>query len=95
MATVCQQLTITGRVQGVGYRGSMVQEARRLGVQGWVRNRRDGSVQALAAGDAAAVQALRDWARHGPPQARVEQVQASDVARPSDLPPGFDQRETV
>jgi acylphosphatase len=70
-------LTVTGSVQGVWYRGSMQDEARRLGVAGWVRNERDGSVVAEAEGDRAAVDALIAWARHGPPGARVSDVQVA------------------
>ena len=58
--TVTRQLRIHGRVQGVYYRASMVAEATRLGLHGWVRNRADGSVEALAQGGAPAVQALVD-----------------------------------
>jgi acylphosphatase len=67
-------LQITGRVQGVWFRESMRREAERLGVAGWVRNRPDGSVEAVAQGPADAVDALVDWARTGPPQARVERI---------------------
>lgn len=69
-----RRLVITGLVQGVGYRYSMVAAARRLGVTGWVRNRRDGSVEATIAGDAEAVAAMIDWARHGPAGAEVAHV---------------------
>lgn len=68
-------LDIRGRVQGVGYRWAMVSEARRLGLRGWVRNRPDGSVQALVAGPAAELQRLVDWARRGPQGARVAGVE--------------------
>ena len=67
-------LQILGRVQGVWFRESMRREAERLGVTGWVRNRPDGSVEAVAQGPAAAVDALVEWARTGPPQARVERI---------------------
>ena len=91
--TVTRQLRIHGRVQGVYYRASMVAEATRLGLHGWVRNRADGSVEALAQGGAPAVQALVDWARRGPPQALVKRVDVAD-AEPQTLPP-FEQRATA
>jgi acylphosphatase len=69
------RLLIRGRVQGVSFRSSMQVEARRLAVTGWVRNRRDGSVEAVAQGPAEAVEALVEWSRHGPPGARVTDVQ--------------------
>ena len=67
-------LQIQGRVQGVWFRESMRREAERLGVVGWVRNRPDGSVEAVAQGAPEAVDALVEWARIGPPQARVERI---------------------
>ena len=91
--TVTRQLRIHGRVQGVYYRASMVAEATRLGLHGWVRNRADGSVEALAHGGAPAVQALVDLALRGPPQALVERVDVAD-AEPQTLPP-FEQRATA
>lgn len=69
-----RHLIITGRVQGVWYRASMAQEAERLGVTGWVRNRNDGSVEAMVAGSDAQVAAIMNWARRGPPAAQVEHV---------------------
>ena len=68
------RLKILGVVQGVGYRWSMVQEARRLGVRGGVRNCRDGSVEAIVAGTTQALDQIIDWARKGPPSARVTAV---------------------
>ena len=77
MTTITQHLRITGRVQGVGYRWHMAQQARALGLTGWVRNRQDGSVEAQASGPADVVQALVDWAHHGPELARVDGVVVS------------------
>lgn len=68
-------LRIRGRVQGVGYRDAMCNAAKKLGCSGWVRNRSDGSVEALAQGAPETVDALLDWARRGPPAARVDSVE--------------------
>jgi acylphosphatase len=73
-----RRLLIVGRVQGVGYRISMERKARGLGVTGWVRNRRDGNVEALVQGSAEAVAALTDWAHSGPPGALVTDVRESE-----------------
>lgn len=73
-------LRVHGRVQGVGYRESLRVEAERLGVTGWVRNRADGTVEALACGPAAAVDALARWCERGPPLAQVQRVDASPAA---------------
>lgn len=68
-------LVIHGRVQGVFYRDSMRREAQRLGVAGWVRNRNDGTVEAVVQGGSAAVDDIVSWARRGPEHARVERVE--------------------
>ncbi len=68
-------LHIYGRVQGVGFRESMRQQAKRLGITGWVRNCAEGSVEAVIAGDEAAVSAMLHWCRTGPPQARIDKVE--------------------
>lgn len=70
-----RRLVIRGRVQGVFYRESMRQEAERLGITGWVCNRRDGTVEAVVQGTPAAVQAMLAWCRRGPEDARVAGVE--------------------
>lgn len=91
---ITRHLRITGRVQGVGYRWNTARQAQALGVKGWVRNRLDGSVEALVNGPADAVQALIDWARRGPVGSRVDGVVVSD-AEAGGVLTGFEQRETV
>jgi acylphosphatase len=66
-----------GRVQGVGFRWHVREAARRAGIRGWVRNRPDGSVELLAAGEAAAVDRVVEAMRTGPPSARVDHVEVS------------------
>jgi len=87
-----RRLVIKGMVQGVAYRYHMSEAARRLGVCGWVRNRGDGSVEALVSGDAAAVAAVIAWARHGPPSASVSQVAVELAEEPCN---GFVERPSV
>ncbi len=85
-------LRIEGRVQGVGYRDWLVKEAQRLGLHGWVRNRPDGSVQALIAGEEGAVGALLTLCRRGPLLARVDCIEEALADDPAE--PGFRRRPT-
>jgi acylphosphatase len=82
-----RRLVITGQVQGVGYRVAMVQAADAFGICGWVRNRHEGSVEAVVCGEAEAVAGIIAWTRHGPSGARVDHVHVEQVAT-EDLP-GF------
>jgi acylphosphatase len=77
---VRSHLLVRGRVQGVWYRGSMEQEARRLGVGGWVRNNPDGTVEAEVEGEPEAVDAIVAWARRGPRSAKVDDVAVTSLA---------------
>ena len=70
-----RHLVLVGRVQGVGFRYSMARKARDLGLTGWVRNRADGSVEAVVQGSPEAVARIVAWARHGPPQSAVDHVE--------------------
>jgi acylphosphatase len=79
---------ITGRVQGVYYRGWTAEMAERFGLDGWVRNRRDGSVEALFAGPGEAVASMLEACRKGPTAARVEEVAIIQEGGAS--PPGFE-----
>jgi acylphosphatase len=70
-------LVLTGRVQGVCFRMGALEKAEELGVTGWVRNRYDGAVEAVAEGEESQVLAFRDWCRRGPPHAHVIHVDES------------------
>ncbi|MCK0505513.1 acylphosphatase [Aromatoleum anaerobium] len=85
-ATVSRHLTIRGRVQGVYYRASAQAEGVRLGLAGWVRNRRDGSVEALVAGPETAVEHFITWARRGPPAAHVQELVVAEGPLPEPGP---------
>jgi acylphosphatase len=86
-------LRITGRVQGVGYRYWLNREAGRHGLAGWVRNRSDGSVEALLKGDDAAVETVIAACSRGPRMAAVERVERSSAE--DDGSTGFEQRATA
>jgi acylphosphatase len=87
------RLTISGRVQGVGYRDWATGTARRLGLTGWVRNRRDGAVEALIVGEEAAVGQMIEACRRGPPMALVDEIDVDPVDLDI-LPAGFTQLPT-
>ena len=83
---ISRHLIITGRVQGVGYRDALCDEAEARSVTGWVRNRRDGSVEAFVQGAPDAVEATIAWARRGPGAARVADVRVGPPAAELDRP---------
>ncbi|MBN8871583.1 MAG: acylphosphatase [Rhodospirillales bacterium] len=87
---IAKRLVIGGRVQGVGFRAWVLRRAQELGVDGWVRNRADGTVEALIAGDAPAVEELARLCRRGPQFAEVSHI-TEDLAEPPDGP-GFEVR---
>jgi acylphosphatase len=87
------KLRITGRVQGVGYRAWALQIASRLGLRGWVRNRRDGSVEALVIGGEAAIDRMIEACREGPFGARVADIAVSDAADDGSV--GFTPKPTL
>jgi len=90
---VARHLVIHGRVQGVWYRGWSVETARGLGLAGWVRNRRDGTVEMVVAGPEGAVEAMIARCRQGPAAARVDRI---DVEVSDNAPVGpFEDRPTA
>lgn len=78
MAYIRVRLVITGRVQGVWFRGATRRQALSLGVTGWVRNRPDGSVEVVAEGAEESVRKLAQWCHHGPSSARVTRVDQTE-----------------
>jgi acylphosphatase len=93
MSETSIRVRITGRVQGVWYRGWAVDQARRLGLAGWVRNRLDGSVEAVFSGPEPAVRAMVDQCRQGPPAAVVREI--TEQIEPGPVAPGFRQAPTA
>jgi acylphosphatase len=87
-----KHLRISGRVQGVGFRMYMQQRADDLGVTGWVRNRRDGTVESVVQGTPEAVKAIIAWAHKGPPSAVVTDVKTTDAG--PEMFPRFSARPT-
>ena len=90
---MAKRLVIRGRVQGVFYRAWSASEARALGLNGWVRNRRDGSVEMLIDGEAEAMERMIASCREGPPDARVDQVEVEETKEQAS--PGFEKRPTL
>jgi acylphosphatase len=88
-----KRLTISGRVHGVGFRDWVVGQARMLGLSGWVRNRRDGSVEVLLDGDTAAVEEMVRACRRGPRLAEVTAIN-EELAEPAEEP-GFLRLPTI
>lgn len=91
-------LRIRGRVHGVGFRYAMCRQATALGVEGWVRNRMDGSVEAVVVGAPEQVEMLHAWAQHGPAGAEVfavEQRAATSEEEDDALGRGFEQRPSA
>ena len=84
---ISKRVRIEGRVQGVGFRAFVEREALRIGVDGFVRNRRDGGVEAVFAGTSAHLDAIIDACRTGPRGSRVDMVKVLDES--CDVPPGF------
>lgn len=95
MSAIAQVIvTVQGRVQGVGYRAACADRARVLGLRGWVRNRRDGAVEAFLAGPEANVLRMREWMWEGPDNAQVTQLDVAS-ANGEAVPPSFEVRPTV
>ena len=79
MATIGRRVLVTGLVQGVWFRQTTADVAREAGVAGWVRNLPDGRVEALLEGEPMAVEAVVAWCHRGPPAARVDSIDITDV----------------
>lgn len=90
---ICRRLTITGRVQNVFYRDWLVEQARAIGITGWVRNRADGSVEAVVAGSSEMIDAIIARARQGSPASRVADVASDEM--PTQVFDGFEKRPTA
>jgi len=86
---------VRGRVQGVGFREACVQQARALGVTGWVRNRMDGSVEAMLQGSPAQLDAMCEWLRDGNPVALVDELELTELAPPFARFDGFERLPTL
>lgn len=93
-AIIARRCYVSGRVQGVFYRASTRQRAQELGCRGYARNLADGRVEVLAVGESAAVHALIEWLRQGPPAAHVTDVNCTELAlsEVGELPAAFGAR---
>lgn len=92
-ARIARRIRISGKVQGVWFRAWTVEQANELGLDGWVRNRLDGSVEALVSGAPAQVEAFIERCHGGPPASRVDRVDVEDT--PGIVAAGFTQKPTV
>lgn len=95
MTTRTVLVSITGRVQGVGYRAWTEDAAAELHLHGWVRNRRDGSVEAVFSGAPDAVEEMLRRCRSGPPAARVDNIKVTEPHPTDDVPPHFEFRRST
>jgi acylphosphatase len=77
---IARTIKLSGNVQGVSFRDSMVREALRVGLVGWVRNLADGSVEAFAQGEPVAMEDILQWARLGPPGSQVDDLESESAA---------------
>lgn len=92
---IAARLVVRGRVQGVGFRAWLAAEARDRGLAGWVRNRRDGTVEAVVAGAAEKVERMVAACRRGPPASQVQSVEQGPATVDEAGPGGFEQRSTL
>jgi acylphosphatase len=88
---VCKRCLVSGKVQGVFYRASTAEQAKRLGLAGYAKNLPDGRVEVLACGEQSKVEELIAWLRQGPPSAKVSGVEVQD-ADASQVPADFSTR---
>ena len=93
--TECRRVLAHGRVQGVGFRENCIHHARSSGVTGWVRNRSDGTVEAVLQGSPAVLDAMCDWLRHHVPGVRVDALDVQVLPRPCRKLEGFERRPSV
>lgn len=95
MEVITRQLRISGKVQGVGYRAGVEQQAAKLRLTGWVRNRLDGSVEAVVQGSPEKVDALIRWCHKGTFLARVSAVEVNEDAECAPSFATFERRDTI